>query len=104
MEGLLATAVYFYALGFIYPNKILEFIGTRLFALCLLIPAIYLYIWLFQKFENATSRLSSPWYWTILILISIPFGILLIILRNISQRLEESDAAENDGDKTKDRL
>jgi hypothetical protein len=98
MEGSLAIAVYFYAFDFIFIKKIFERIGTICFAVSLLIPPAYLYLWVFQTFVNATHDLSTPLYWIAVTIVSIPFYFLALSLRAISNRLEGSGAPEGDTD------
>jgi hypothetical protein len=89
MVGLLATAVYLYGFDFIFRIKIFERIGTVVYALSLLTPAIYLYLWAFQKLLNAINGIRSPGYWFIVAGISIPFLIFGWLIGAISSRLRD---------------
>jgi hypothetical protein len=89
MVGLLATAVYLYGFDFIFRIKIFEQVGTVVYAVSLLIPVIYLYLWAFQKFQTAINGIRSPWYWLIFVGISIPFLALGWLIGAISARLRD---------------
>jgi hypothetical protein len=89
MEVLLATAVYLYGFDFIFRIKLFERAGTALYAISLIIPVGYFYLWIFQKFLNLIDGLSSPLYWLMLFVISIPFLILGVVIGIVSGRLRD---------------
>jgi hypothetical protein len=89
MEGLLAIAVYLYGFDFIFRIKLFERVGTVVYAISLIIPAGYFYLWIFQKFLNLINGLSSPLYWLILFIICIPFLILGAVIGIVSARLRD---------------
>jgi hypothetical protein len=59
MEALLALAVYFYAFNLIFRRRFLEYTGTGLFTVALLVPVYYLYSNAYSLLLDETASLGA---------------------------------------------
>jgi hypothetical protein len=93
MEALLAIAVYFYGFNLIFRRRFLEYMGTGLFTVALLVPLFYLYLGSYSLLLDRTSKLG-----TVESIIATIVGNLLWLLLflggsvAIFRRLERQDA------------
>jgi hypothetical protein len=78
-------------LGVLFPlnGLVNHYQHLMAYAICLLVPPVYIYNWMIQKVGNALSGFSWPLYYVLLFLSGVPLLILAWIALAISERLQD---------------
>src|SRR5579862_4182073 len=102
MEGLLAVAVYLYGFEFIFGGRasIFQFGGNVFYALALIVPPTYFYLWLWALIIRAGNSHGPLVYWPIIAVSEIVFLILgtcmfYIIFKQLRITLSPAAASRN---------
>lgn len=86
MEGILAFAVYLYGFEFIFSARVTFFqlVGNLFYALALLVPPTYFYLWLWALLLRAVNSFGTLAYWLIItitvLIFAIPFAIIYVVI------------------------
>jgi hypothetical protein len=102
MEGLLAVAVYLYGFEFIFGGRvsIFQLGGNVFYALALIVPPTYFYLWLWALIIRAGNSHGPLVYWPIIAVSEIVFLILgacmfYIIFKQLRITLSPAAASRN---------